>query len=133
MPQVPASRPQAARAKGEARSTPSPPVASIGKIRTLFAPGLIPDGLEWTGVGPEERLKALEFIAAQCRANYDRIRTWKGSYTYHSEEFLHESYVRVAFGSQLKEISSLFRVDDRRMDFAIDMASGNIYRDTRTE
>ena len=38
----------------------------------------------------------------------------------------------VAFGSQLKEISSLFQEDDRRMDFAIDMASGDIYRDTRT-
>ncbi len=99
MPQVPAARPQAAQAKGEARPTPSPPIASIGKIRTFFAPGLIPDGLEWTGVGPEERLKALDFIATQCRANYDRIRTWKGSYTYHSEDFLRESYVRVAFGS----------------------------------
>ena len=33
-------------------------------------------------------------------------------------------------GSQLKEVSALFRVDDRRMEFAIDMASGNIYRDT---
>ena len=53
MPQVPAARSQAARAKGEARPTPSPPVASIGKIRTFFAPGLIPDGLDGPALGPK--------------------------------------------------------------------------------
>ncbi len=132
--QGPAAHTQAAAEEtSRPASTPSALVANIDKVRALLAPGLVPDGLAWTDVRPDRRLETLDFLAAQAKANYERIRTWKGTYSYKAGERLSGAQVPPHFknGLPVQNPGPLMQVFDVRMDFAIDMASGSVYRDNR--
>jgi RNA polymerase sigma factor (sigma-70 family) len=131
-----AGRTQAAAAQNASRPTsaPSALIANIGKVRALLAPGLVPDDLKWTVVSPDRRLETIDFIAARTKANYERIKTWKGTYSYKIRNRLNGNQLPPRFknGLPVQNPGPLIQQTDGRTDFAIDMASGNIYRDKRT-
>jgi hypothetical protein len=133
IPPAPAARPQAAQATDQPRPASSTLVVDAGNIRALLALGLVPDGLKWTDVLPEQRLPALDFIAARVKANVERIHTWRGTYAYRNGQLLSESVVRNAFAGRLpnQNLGALMQEFEGRIGFAIDMASGNVYRDNR--
>jgi RNA polymerase sigma factor (sigma-70 family) len=134
--QGPAARTRATQAKDAALPAlaPSALIENIGKVRTLLAPGFVPHDLKWTAVSPDRRLETIEFIAAQTRANYERIKTWKGTYSYKIRNRLNGNQLPPRFknGLPLQNPGPLMQQTDGRTDFAIDMASGDIYRDKRT-
>jgi RNA polymerase sigma factor (sigma-70 family) len=128
------TRKSAAKEASPTPGAPSALIANIGKVRALFAPGLVPDDLKWTDVGPDGVLEILEFIAVRTRANYERIRTWKGTYSYKMRNRLNGNQLPPRFknGLPVQNPGPLIQQTDGRIDFAIDMASGNMYRDKRT-
>jgi RNA polymerase sigma factor (sigma-70 family) len=134
--QRPAARIPATQAKDAARqaAAPSALVASIGKVRALLAPGLVPDDLKWTAISPDRRLETIDFIAARTRANYERIKTWKGTCSYKIRHRLNGNQLPPRFknGLPIQNPGPLIQQTDGRIDFAIDTASGNVYRDKRT-
>ncbi len=132
--QGPAQGPGAGRARDGGPSAPSTLVADIGKIRSLLAPGLIPNGLVWTDVPLEERVATLSLIASRARANYERIRTWKATYNYKAGQLLsgNQAPPRFKDGLPIQNPGPLLQEFDCRIDFAVDMASGAIFRDKRT-
>jgi RNA polymerase sigma factor (sigma-70 family) len=133
--QGPAARTRVTLAKAAARPAPSEAlIANIGKARALLAPGVVPDNLKWTAISPDRRLETIELIAARTRANYERIKTWKGTYSNRMENRLNGDQLPPRFknGLPVQNPGPLIRQTDGRTDFAIDMASGNIYRDKRT-
>jgi hypothetical protein len=134
--QGPASRTQAAQAKEapQPASAPSALVANIGNVRAMFAPGVVPDDLKWTDISPNRRLETIDFLAARTRANYERIKTWRGTYSYKMENRLNGNQLPPRFknGLPIQNPGPLIQRIAGRIDFAIDMASGKIYRDKRT-
>jgi RNA polymerase sigma factor (sigma-70 family) len=132
----PAGRTEAAQAKDVSRpaSAPSALVANIGKVRALLAPGVVPDDLKWTAISPDRRLETIDFLAAQTRANYERIKTWQGTCSYKIRNRLNGNQLPPRFknGLPVQNPGPLIQQTDGRIDFAIDMASGSIYRDQRT-
>ena len=134
LPSGTGARTQAPSVPAETRAAPSRLVADIGKIRALLAPELIPNDLKWTDVAPDQRLQTLDYIAGQTRINFEQIRTWKGTYAYKAGQLLSGNQVPPVFknGLPMQNVGALLQEFDCRMDFAIDMASGNVYRDKRT-
>ncbi len=134
--QGPASRTRAAQASNTSRPAPAPSelIAHIGKVRALLALGVVPDDLKWTVISPDRRLETIDFIAARTKANYERIKTWKGTYSYKIRHRLNGNQLPPRFknGLPVQNPGPLIQQTDGRTDFAIDMASGNIYRDKRT-
>jgi RNA polymerase sigma factor (sigma-70 family) len=132
--EVSAGRPQTTQPKGESRAAPSVLVANIGNIRGLFAPGLIPADLKWIDVPSEQRVRILDLIEERTRTNLERIRTWKGTYSYKLGQLLSGPHLPIAFkdGIPMQNLAALMLEFDGRVDFAIDMENGATYRDKRT-
>ena len=86
-----------------------------------------PEEADWRKVATDARASVLKKLSEATRSNYEKIRTWKGSFSIKSVSKFPASFV----GLQ-ESAGPLNREDDAIVDFAIDMASGNIYRDQRT-
>src|SRR5262249_31225355 len=86
----------------------------------------------WTDVAPPDRQQVVEQLAALSRANYEKIKTWKGSYAYRQRQYLDEEFVaQLPTGKPGARGKSqpLIQEVDAVLKFAIDVASDAIYRD----
>jgi hypothetical protein len=94
-----------------------------------------PQDLTWTAVAPEDRLRVMEQLAALSRDNYDKIKRWRGTYSYIVREYLTEQFVAQAFSGARPpagKAEPLMQEFDRVLKFAIDLDSDSIYRDVET-
>jgi hypothetical protein len=80
---------------------------------------------------PVDRVQVLQRLARTTRANYERIQSWQGSYTFH-DRFYHEANT-LPKDVQLSEEAKLQPVlgkDNGRIRFAVDTKSNSIYTTT---
>lgn len=88
---------------------------------------------DWVRVAPSDRATVLEMIADQTQGNYERIRSWKGTYHVRLRQLHPAEIVQAITGGAIDGSSGLWQELDFTMRFAIDMASGSIYRSKETE
>ncbi len=119
-----------ARSEGDA----SPP-------RVQAETGRPPQDLKWNDVKPEERLQIVERLADQSKGNYEKIKTWKGTYSYILRQHLDAGFVgQLLAGAQrpagkaapVGEAKALIQEFDAAQTFAIDVKANAIYRDVET-
>ncbi|MDR3618041.1 MAG: sigma-70 family RNA polymerase sigma factor [Paludisphaera borealis] len=100
-----------------------------------------PQDLTWTDVAPDEKLRVIEQLAAQSRGNYEKIKTWKGIYSYVLKQYLNDQFVaQLIAGAQLSagrtapqgKPEGLMQEFDSALTFAIDVGTDAIYRDVET-
>lgn len=94
----------------------------------------IPTG-GWTALPSPGKWKAIEMILEQTRGNYEKIRTWEGTYRVRSVEFQPAAYLKDAFGPRLKleEVADAQLEMDFQFKFAIDTGTDRIYRSKETK
>ncbi len=69
------------------------PAGDVGQPESPNETGPPPQDLIWTDVPPAERLRVIEQLAAQSRANYEKIRTWQGAYACVQRQHLDQAFV----------------------------------------
>ena len=67
-------------------------------------------------------------LAARAKANFEKIKTWKGSYRLLQRDLLDQKFL-ASFPMAPKKVEPLIQEFDFTMSFALDTASGNIYRE----
>ena len=112
-------------------ATRSQPPKDLNKYPALRDSNAVPKDLTWTLVPPDEKVRVLEMLAARSKANYEKIKTWKGSYHYLYREQLDAKFL-ASFPGMHGKVEPLIHELDFNVDFALDTASGSIYRDTTT-
>ncbi len=86
---------------------------------------------DWEAVRGAERISVLDAIADQLQGNYEKLRTWKGTYRIHQRQAKDAAFVQsVAPGANLPP--GLWQDFRFVLRFAIDMHSGAIYRSKET-
>ena len=93
---------------------------------------MVPKDLTWSEVPPAEWVQVLEMLAARSRANSEKIKTWKGSYRLVNRYLLDKKFL-ASFPMAPKKVEPLISEIDFTVSFALDTASGNIYRDRDTK
>lgn len=109
------------------------------------APGGIEVPAQWREVGSvEKRIEVLEFLAAQCEANYEKLRTWRATYSIfgdvqHSVAYLRDRFkvdhplrfqikARVQFVVDKESQATYFR-HDRQSAQRLDVRTGKAVED----
>ncbi len=94
-----------------------------------------PKDLVWKEVPEGEITRILQVLASFTKSNFERISTWTGSYSVHSEEYWSENLVKEAFGARLPKNStrSLIAERDSAYEFAIQMNPDSCFRSWNTE
>ncbi|WP_406699717.1 sigma-70 family RNA polymerase sigma factor [Singulisphaera sp. Ch08] len=101
-----------------------------------------PLNLTWTEIAPTERLQIIEQLATQSKGNYEKIKTWQGTYSYVLRQRLNERFVtELLAGAQRlaqkppppAKAEALMQEFDSVLTFAIDLGSDAIYRDLATK
>ena len=90
---------------------------------------------KWRQKTSSARIEILDMLANQARGNYEKIRTWKGTYVVHMKQYLSSKAVKDGFRREIPEdkASALWQEFDFTMSFAIDILSGSIYRSKQTK
>lgn len=90
---------------------------------------LIPE-LTWSELDSENKWKILSMLADHMQANFDRIRTWEGTYHVRSIEPQRESFLRSAFAGRVdgRDLSDVTLEREFRIEFAINAQSHKIFR-----
>ena len=97
--------------------------------------------LAWIDVAPPERLHVLEQLAVQSKVNYEKIKTWRGSYSYMLRQYLDTQFVAQLLAgagplggepAPQGKAGPLMQEFDSVLTFAIDAGSDAIYRDAQT-
>jgi len=122
--------PQATQVATEPMPTAQPP-KDLNKYPALRDSNAVPKDLVWSVVPSEERAQVLEMLAARSKANYEKIKTWKGSYHYLYREQLSAKFL-ASFPTLQGKVESLVLEHDFDVDFALDNVSGSIYRNANT-
>jgi hypothetical protein len=86
------------------------------------------------------RLRVVEQLAAQSKANYAKFNTWRGPYSYILRQYLNDQFVAqflaeakaVAGAPALDKAKALLQEFDSVLTFAIDVGSDAIYRKVET-
>ncbi len=104
----------------------------ITRHPVLSKSALVPKGLVWTTVPAQDKLRVLELLAARSRANYENIKTWKGSYDFLVSEPLSEKFL-ASFPGRTGKIEPLTHELEFTIDFAVDTASGSVFRSRDTK
>jgi RNA polymerase sigma factor (sigma-70 family) len=131
----PKSDPEQVRAEPEAQG--------VGKTaRPEPAPemGPPPKDLVWTAIPQAEWPRILGQLATQTKDNYEKIKRWRGTYSYIVRENLSDQFVAQFLpGAQpagkaapLAKAEPLIQEFDRVLKFAIDLGSDSIYQDVET-
>lgn len=98
--------------------------------------GELPDGFNWREVDGNDRAAILELLAAHTKGNYERIRTWTGTYSVEMETYLSTAFVVDAFRDRMQKesLSAMMQKTDFDATFAIDLLQGNLFtaKDTRS-
>ena len=99
-----------------------------------------PDDLAWVDVAPGDRLRVLEPLVEQARGNYEKIKTWRGTYAYEARQHLDERFVAQLLSGPRSDgpapptvkPEALTQVSDSVLRFAIDTGRNALYRDVET-
>jgi RNA polymerase sigma factor (sigma-70 family) len=100
-----------------------------------------PQDLDWKNVGLFEKQQVIAQLAAQSKGNYDKIKTWQGSYAYVLRQHLDNQFVaQFLAGARPKggkpgpagQAEPLIQEFDTALTFAIDVGADAIYRDVET-
>jgi hypothetical protein len=104
------------------------PAAPGEAIRTTMP------ALSWTEVPIDDIGRSLEFLSAQTKSNFERIKTWESTWDVHVEEYISPENVVAHYSGKLSAPSTqgLIRAYDVTMKRAIDVASRKIFRDNDT-
>jgi RNA polymerase sigma factor (sigma-70 family) len=111
------------------------PPASSGQREAPAETDPPPPNLIWTDVAPPDRQQIVEQLAAQSKGNYERIRTWQGSYAYVLRQYLDNNFVAQllpAKNTPQGKNQPLMQEFDSVLKFVIDAGSDSIYRDIET-
>ncbi|WP_206107904.1 sigma-70 family RNA polymerase sigma factor [Paludisphaera rhizosphaerae] len=119
-------------------AAPAPPV-DLNAVRAAL--GATPDALNaaaesssppvdlvWKDLPPAEALGVIESLSALTRANYEKIKTWKGSYSSVVRQYLSVGFVTDAAGSN----GPFNQQFDSVLKFAVDVNRDALYRDVET-
>jgi RNA polymerase sigma factor (sigma-70 family) len=100
-----------------------------------------PPDLAWNDVPQARRRPVIEQLAALSRGNYEKIKTWKGSYAYIQRGYLDaQSVTQLLAGARSRESAPaapqkaepLIQEHDSVLTFAIDTGADAIYREVRS-
>jgi RNA polymerase sigma factor (sigma-70 family) len=91
---------------------------------------VVPKDLAWSHVPPEERLQVLDMLVARSKANYEKIKTWSGTYHIDSQERLSRKFVS-SFPLAPPNSGPLIHEREFTLKFAIDLNS-TLFLDERT-
>jgi hypothetical protein len=127
---TPGRGPEPTQVAAEPETTAQPP-RDLSNYPALRDSNVVPKDLTWTAVPPEDKIRVLEMLAARSKANYEKIKTWTGAYHYMYREQLSAEYL-AHFPALHGKVEPLILEHDFKVDFALNTASGNIYRDTTT-
>lgn len=99
--------------------------------------GPVPKDLKWDRVPPDGRLRIAEILASGAKSHYERLKTWRGSYSCIDREYLDERFIGQVFiqpGQPKPEGGPLIQESDSLLTFAIDAKASASYRSkvTRT-
>ena len=107
------------------------PPKDLKKYPALRDSTVVPRDLAWSEVPPAEWVQVLDMLAARSKANFEKIKTWKGTYRLLQRVLLDKKFL-ASFPMAPKKVEPLIQEVDFTMSFALDTASGNIYRDRET-
>jgi RNA polymerase sigma factor (sigma-70 family) len=117
------------------------PAGVADQLEAPAETGPPPQDLAWIDVAPPERLHVIEQLAVQSKVNYEKIRTWKGSYSYVLRQYLDNQFVGQLLAgagplgvkpAEPSKAGPLMQEFDSVLTFAIDAGSDAIYRDNQT-
>jgi RNA polymerase sigma factor (sigma-70 family) len=100
-----------------------------------------PLNLAWNDVAPGERQQIIDHLAALSSGNFNKIKTWQGSYNYVQRQYLDNQFVaQFLAGAGLGADKSapqfkpepLIQEFDSVLTFAADVGSDSMYRDIET-
>jgi hypothetical protein len=91
--------------------------------------------IEWGEVPSSEKSSVLDIIAGQTQANYEKIRTWKGTYRVRLRQHVPAGAAQEQFrmAGVADKAPALWQEFDFGVRFAIDMVSGPIFRSKETK
>jgi len=90
-----------------------------------------PQDLVWKDLPPAEALGVMESLAVLARGNYEKIMTWKGSYSYVQHQYLSPQSVG-QFASRSVKTEPLMQEFESVLKFAVDAKEDALYRDVET-
>lgn len=87
---------------------------------------------DWKEMGHSERVEVMKMIIAQTKGNYERIRTWEGTYKVRMEQYLSQAYAAELLKENRKgrQAAPVMQTFDYPLQFAVDMKTDSIYRST---
>jgi RNA polymerase sigma factor (sigma-70 family) len=115
---------QAARASDPRKAISNEP----RKAPDLRGSSAVPGDLIWTEVPAGEWLDVLDKLAARSRSNYEKIKTWNGSYSFSVRQYLNKDFV-AALPVPSGKAEPLMQEFAFGETFVVETASGNIFRD----
>ncbi len=127
---TPVPGPQATQVATEPTPTAQPP-KDLNKYPALRDSTLVPKDLAWSEVPPAERAPVLDMLATRAKSNFEKIKTWKGSYRL-LQRFLLDQKFLASFPMAPKQVEPLIQEFDFTINFALDTTSGSIYRERET-
>ena len=69
------------------------PPKDLKKYPALRDSTVVPKDLAWSEVPPAEWVQVLDMLAARSKANFEKIKTWKGSYRLLHRELLDKKFL----------------------------------------
>ncbi len=117
-------------ATAEVSAVPSPGASGKGSGPTAALGG----PQEWTEIADVgERVEVLRYLAAQARANYEKIRTWRATYRLRHRGPVPADALQAPAGLAPKQPAPAAVVCERDLvvDFVVDQSQDALFRDAR--
>lgn len=90
--------------------------------------GIKADG--WKEIEHSEAVSVMEMIIDHTKGNYEKIRTWEGTYGVRMEQYLSQEYAAEVLKKywEGRQATPVMQTFDYPLQFVIDMKTGSIYR-----
>lgn len=89
----------------------------------------VPMNLSWTQVDQSRRPEILELLLTQTKGNFEKIRTWQGSYSFQVMQYLSPAFVADSFSNRLPTDQNIALRQELTFDlgFAIDVTGNRLF------
>jgi len=106
----------------------------IVKFVADYEKEIMPEGVDWKEVGPDARAATLEFLAAQTKGNFEKIRTLKCSAQVHMMQWLSSDHIKSNYADRFpkKDYSDMYQTFDYTINVVIDQGQNAVFRDKVT-
>ena len=84
------------------------PPKDLKKYPALRDSAVVPKDLSWSEVPPAEWVRVLDMLAARSKANFEKIKTWKGSYRLLNRYLLDKKFL-ASFPMAPKQVEPLIQ------------------------